>query len=121
MGTWCGPWAILRCAQDDRQDTSQAPLIVRIGVGVVGSRHQTRLVGQPSALVRIHSAVDQERLVGHVGVEHKHHDGFNNVFRLAEPANRDARHKFSFGTRLGWEHACISNQARRATALTVTP
>jgi hypothetical protein len=46
-------------------------------------------------LVRIHPTIDRERLIGHVGVDHEQHDGFNNVFWLAEPARRDVRHKFS--------------------------
>ena len=65
---------------------------------------------QPSPLVRIYPAIDQERLVGHVGVAHEHHDGFNNILRLAEPANRDARHQFLLGTWPAREHARISNQ-----------
>ncbi len=60
--------------------------------------------------MRIHPAINQQRLVGHVGVDHEHHDGFNYVFRLAEPANRDARHQFLFGPWPTWEHARISNQ-----------
>ena len=65
---------------------------------------------QPSPLVRIYPAIDQERLVGHVGVDNEHHDGFNHVFRLAEPANRDARHQFLLGTWPTREHTCLQTE-----------
>ena len=41
------------------------------------------------ALVRIYASINQKRLIGQIGVDHEHHDGFNHVFRLAQPANRN--------------------------------
>jgi hypothetical protein len=40
-------------------------------------------------LVRIHSPINQECLISHIGIDQEHHDGLGDVFRLAQSANRN--------------------------------
>jgi len=35
------------------------------------------------ALVRIHASINQKRLIGKIGVDHEHHDGFNHSRKSA--------------------------------------
>ena len=38
--------------------------------------------------MKIHAPINQEGLIGQIGFDQEHHDGFNDVFRLAQPTNR---------------------------------
>src|SRR6266516_2014843 len=61
-------------------------------------------------LVRIHASINQKRLIGHIGVDYQHHDGFNHVFRLAQPTNRNAWHQLAFSLMPDWQLTSVGNQ-----------